>query len=73
MAVKLIRAYACAPEGHTVFRYAAGTVLHGMAAKLALADGAGHEIGVIEPLETKVTGPDETKKRGRPPKKDIRS
>lgn len=61
MKVILSRAYACAPDGHTVHRYEAGETLHGRAAEFALADGAGIEVSAMEPLETKITPPTETK------------
>lgn len=58
---KLTRAYSCAPEGHTVIRFEIGAMLTGRAAEMALADGAGIEIGEAPALETKITPPDETK------------
>lgn len=57
-----IPVYACAPEGHTVLRFMHGAVVTGRAAEMALADKAGEVIGAPV-LETKVTPPDEKKKR----------
>lgn len=68
MRVILSRAYACAPEGHTVLKFKAGTVLEGRAAELALSDGAAVEAGAMPDLETKIEQPAETKRRGRPRK-----
>lgn len=62
-----IPVYKCAPEGHTLFSYAEGTIVTGNAAKLALADKAGEVVGGPD-LETKITPPAEVKKRGRPPR-----
>ncbi len=64
----LTRSYACAPEGHTVLKFEAGSVLEGRAAELALADGAAVEANAMPVLETKIEPPTETKKRGRPRK-----
>lgn len=66
MKIKLIRAYSCAPEGHSVIRFEAGAIITGRAAEMALADGAGLEAGIPEPLETKITPPDETKAPAKP-------
>jgi hypothetical protein len=66
MKVKLTRDYAPPPEwGQHPYR--AGLVVTGDLAALALADGAGFVVGPPD-LETKVTLPAETKRRGRPPK-----
>lgn len=71
MKVTLSRDYACAPEGHTVIRFKEGSVIDGMAAELALKDGAGVLVmSDAEDRETKIDTPPETKRRGRPPKKD---
>lgn len=66
MKVVLTRAYSCAPEGHTTVKFEKGDTLEGRAAELALADGAAIEAPQIEPLETKIDPPSETKA---PPKK----
>lgn len=68
MKALLTRSYACAPEGHTVLRWAAGTVLEGRAAEMALSEGAAVEVSAMPDLETKIEQPPETKKRGRPRK-----
>lgn len=57
----LTRSYACAPEGHTVVKFEAGTMVEGIVAELALADGAATEAQAIPPLETKIEAPEETK------------
>jgi hypothetical protein len=59
--VILSRAYACAPEGHTVIRFEAGETVEGKVAELALADGAAVEVNVMPALETKIEPPSETK------------
>lgn len=61
MRALLTRSYACAPEGHTVLRWPAGTMLEGRAAELALSDGAAIEASEAPDLETKIETPDETK------------
>lgn len=71
MKVKLTRAYACAPEGHTTLTYPMGAVLEGAAASLALADGAGIEIGMTAPPENKVVVPDGFKAATKPRKKKV--
>jgi hypothetical protein len=58
--VVLHKDFACAPDGHTVFRFRAGDILTGNAAELALADDAGHE---PQSLEVKVIVTPETKGR----------
>lgn len=57
----LTRAYACAPEGHTVFKFEAGAMVEGRVADLALSDGAAIEVQAMAPLETKIETPEETK------------
>lgn len=57
----LTRAYACAPEGHTVLKFEAGQTIEGTAASMALADGAAIEVQDMDPIETKVEAPEETK------------
>lgn len=61
MKVKLIRPFACAPEGHTVIRFDANEILEGNLAKMALEEGSGIEIAEALVLETKV----ETKKKSK--------
>lgn len=61
MKAKIIRSYACAPEGHTVLKFDAGTEVEGEIARMALADGAAAEINEAPALETKIEAPEETK------------
>ena len=61
MKAVLIRSYACAPEGHTVFKFEAGETVEGKIAELALADGAAREATPVPVLETKIDPPSETK------------
>jgi hypothetical protein len=66
MKARIIRSWACAPEGHTIIRYDAGENVEGKVAELALADGAAVEINVMPALETKIEQPLEVKRpRGR--------
>ena len=51
--VKLLREYRCAPDGHTVVVYPAGSEVSGQVAKWAIADGAAREVKVSEKRETK--------------------
>lgn len=62
MKVKLIRPFACAPEGHTVIRFDANEILTGDLAKLAFDEGSGIEIAEAPVLETKVETKKKTKK-----------
>jgi len=56
--------YQCAPDGHTIVTYPAGMVVTGQVAEWALAD---HKAArMFDPrTETKVTGPTDTKARGK--------
>jgi hypothetical protein len=67
MKVKLIRPFACAPEGHTVVRFDANTILEGELAKMALDEGSGIEVNEASALETKLEAPvaDAPKKKAR--------
>ena len=58
----LIHDYACAPEGHTVLKFKAGTTLESPIAEMAIADGVAIEIQSIPDLETKIEA---TIKKGR--------
>ena len=53
--------YRCAPEGHTVVSFPAGSIVTGKVAEWALADKAASRM--FDAPETKVTPPTETKKR----------
>lgn len=73
MNVKITKAdgYLCAPLGHTVMHFLAGQIVDGVAAELALADGAGIEINMTKAadLERKIEQPVEAKRGpGRPRK-----
>lgn len=72
MKATLITDYMCAPEGHTVFKFKAGTIVESPIAEMAIADGAAivePTYSQADPLERKITLPAETKrKRGRPRK-----
>ena len=69
MKARLIRAWACAPEGHTVVRFEANTIVDGRIADLALADGIAIEHREMAPLEVKIDPAPEVKRpRGRPRK-----
>lgn len=61
MKARIIRSWACAPEGHTIIRFEAGDTVEGKVAELALADDAAVEISVMPALETKIEPPSETK------------
>lgn len=61
MKVILTRAYACAPEGHTVHKFEQGAMVEGRVAELAIADGAGVEVSAMAPLEIKISPPPEAK------------
>lgn len=54
MKATLLQDYACAPEGHTVLKFKAGTILESPIAEIAIADGAAIEIQSIADLETKI-------------------
>ena len=62
MQVKLLRDYKCAPEGHTVYSYGKGAIIEGVAAELALQDGA------AEPMQAEPAKPAPKKKRTPKPK-----
>jgi hypothetical protein len=69
MKARIIRSWACAPEGHTIIRYDAGENVEGKVAELALADGAAVEVNDMSALENKIEQPLEVKRpRGRPRK-----
>ena len=69
MKARIIRSWACAPEGHTIIRYDAGEIVEGKVAELALTDGAAVEVNVMSALENKIEQPLEVKRpRGRPRK-----
>jgi Ni,Fe-hydrogenase III small subunit len=69
MKAKLIRAWACAPEGHTVVRFEANTIVDGRIAELALADGVAIEHREMVPLDVKIDpAPFAPRGRGRPRK-----
>lgn len=57
MKIKLIRQFSCAPEGHTVVRFDAGSILEGNLAILAMDEGAAIEVAEMPPLETKIETP----------------
>lgn len=61
MKATLLRAYACAPEGHTVIKFMAGETVEGIVAQMALSDGAAVEAQALPVLETKIETPEETK------------
>lgn len=64
MKATLLQDYACAPEGHTVLKFKAGTVLESPIAELAIADGAAIEIQSMPNLETKVEAPKKKPRKG---------
>jgi hypothetical protein len=67
MKARILRAWACAPEGHTVVRFDANAIVTGRIAELALADGVAIEHRAIEPLEIKAEA-EAPRRRGRPRK-----
>jgi hypothetical protein len=72
MQARIIRSWACAPEGHTTMHFAPGALVTGRTAELAIADGA----ATIDPIHNQASPPEnkvllftETKRpRGRPRK-----
>ncbi len=58
MKARIIRHYACAPEGFTVLTFAPNDLVEGRAAEMALADGAAVEARSAPDLETKVLAPE---------------
>lgn len=67
MKARLTRAWACAPEGHTVVRFDANSIVDGRIAELALADGVAIEHREMAPLEVKAEA-EAPRRRGRPKK-----
>lgn len=73
MKARIIRSWACAPEGHTIIRYDAGETVEGKVAELALADNAAVEVNAMPAFEIKIEQPLEIKRpRGRPRKDEIK-
>jgi Ni,Fe-hydrogenase III small subunit len=69
MKARLTRAWACAPDGHTVIRYEANAIVDGRIAELALADGVAIEHREMVPLDVKIEqAPFAPRGRGRPRK-----
>jgi hypothetical protein len=66
MQVTLKRDYACAPEGHTTYKYRKGDTVEGRVAELAVADGAASKPrkSTPKPENTKPAKPDETSENG---------
>ena len=62
MKATLLQDYICAPEGHTVLKFKAGTTLESPIAEMAIADGAAIEIQSMPDLEIKI---ESTTKKGR--------
>lgn len=56
--------YRCAPEGHTVILFPAGSIVTGKVAEWALDDRAASRM--FDAPETKVTPPTETKAKRKP-------
>ena len=62
--MKLIRDFTCAPEGHTVRTFRAGTVVDGRVLAWAIAAGAVETEKPYTPVvETKIIAPQEVKKK----------
>ena len=62
--------YKCAPEGHTIMHFDAGSIVEGVIAEMAILDGHAMAFQDVE-IETKVVAPTEVKadtKKGRPRK-----
>jgi hypothetical protein len=70
--------YKCAPEGHTIMHFDAGSIVEGVIAEMAILDGHAMAFQDVE-IETKVVAPTEIKvaamadakadaKKGRPRK-----
>jgi len=64
MKVKLIRQFSCAPEGHTVVRFDAGSILEGNLAILAMDEDVAIEVAEMPPLETKIDTPKKKARKG---------
>lgn len=56
---KITKDYACAPQGHTVFRFLTGQIVTGRVAEMALADGCAEVLGPKP--EQKISPPPEAK------------
>ena len=52
--------YKCAPEGHTIVHFDAGSIVEGVIAEMAILDGHARAFQDVE-IETKVVGPSEIK------------
>jgi len=61
---KLIHKFSCAPEGHTVVHFEAGSILTGDLAKVALEQGLAIEVSESPVLETKIETPKKKAKKG---------
>jgi hypothetical protein len=55
MKAKLIKAWSCAPEGHTVLRFNINDIIEGNIAVMAMEAGAAIEHKEITPLDTKTS------------------
>ena len=64
MKATLLHDYACAPEGHTILKFKAGTTIESPIAEMAIADGVAIEIQSIPDLETKIETPKKRAKKG---------
>lgn len=52
--------YKCAPEGHTIMHFDAGSIVEGVIAEMAILDGHATAFQDVE-IEAKVVAPTETK------------
>ena len=52
--------YKCAPEGHTIMHFDAGSIVEGVIAEMAILDGHAMAFQDVE-IETKVVAPAEVK------------
>ena len=52
--------YKCAPEGHTIMHFDAGSIVEGVIAEMAILDGHAMAFQDVE-IETKVVSPAEIK------------
>ena len=52
--------YKCAPEGHTIMHFDAGSIVEGVIAEMAILDGHAMAFQDVE-IETKVVAPSEVK------------
>ena len=52
--------YKCAPEGHTIIHFDAGSIVEGVIAEMAILDGHAMAFQDVE-IETKVVSPAEVK------------